>query len=107
MSGAPKGRHARAGAAPSGLRHDGSARSGPRAGALGYSLIAPSGRKRTRPLLRREDQKSRSIPRPAGTYLRRPEVKRSFLDSVLRGAEALAARDPVGTLPDPDLLRRF
>jgi RNA polymerase sigma factor (sigma-70 family) len=34
-------------------------------------------------------------------------VKRSFLDSVLRGAEALAARDPVGTLPDPDLLRRF
>lgn len=34
-------------------------------------------------------------------------MKRSFLDSVLRGAEALAARDPVGTLPDPDLLRRF
>jgi RNA polymerase sigma factor (sigma-70 family) len=25
----------------------------------------------------------------------------------LRGAEALAARDPVGTLPDPELLRRF
>src|SRR5262245_31254249 len=34
-------------------------------------------------------------------------MRRSFLDSVLRGAEALAARDPVGTLPDPDLLRRF
>ena len=34
-------------------------------------------------------------------------MKRSFLDTVLRGAEALAARDPVGTLPDPDLLRRF
>jgi RNA polymerase sigma factor (sigma-70 family) len=31
----------------------------------------------------------------------------TFLDSVLRGAEALAARDAVGTLPDPDLLRRF
>ena len=30
----------------------------------------------------------------------------SFLDSVLRGAEALAARDPVGTLPDAELLRR-
>jgi RNA polymerase sigma factor (sigma-70 family) len=30
-----------------------------------------------------------------------------FLESVLRGAEALAARDPVGTLPDPELLRRF
>src|SRR5262245_49086951 len=34
-------------------------------------------------------------------------MRRSFLDSVLRGAEALAARDPVGTLPDPELLRRF
>jgi RNA polymerase sigma factor (sigma-70 family) len=34
-------------------------------------------------------------------------LKRSFLDSVLRGAEALAARDGVGTLPDPDLVRRF
>ena len=34
-------------------------------------------------------------------------MKRSFLDSVLRGAEALAARDSVGTLPDPDLVRRF
>ena len=34
-------------------------------------------------------------------------MKRSFLDTVLRGAEALAARDPVGTLPDPELLRRF
>jgi hypothetical protein len=32
-------------------------------------------------------------------------MKRSFLDSVLRGAEALAARDPVGALADPDLLR--
>ena len=31
----------------------------------------------------------------------------SFLDSVLRGAEALAARDPMGTMPDPDLLHRF
>src|SRR6476661_4553479 len=31
----------------------------------------------------------------------------TFLDSVLRGAEALAARDGVGTLPDPDLVRRF
>ena len=29
-------------------------------------------------------------------------MRRSFLDSVLRGAEALAARDGVGTLPDPD-----
>src|SRR5262245_36295856 len=47
------------------------------------------------------------VRRPAGTYRRRPRVKRSFLDSVLRGAEALAARDPVGTLPDPDLVRRF
>ena len=52
-------------------------------------------------------EKIRSIPPPAGTYRRRPELKRSFLDSVLRGAEALAARDAVGTLPDPDLLRRF
>jgi RNA polymerase sigma factor (sigma-70 family) len=34
-------------------------------------------------------------------------LKRSFLDTVLRGAEALAARDGVGTLPDPDLVRRF
>jgi RNA polymerase sigma factor (sigma-70 family) len=34
-------------------------------------------------------------------------MKRSFLDSVLRGAEALAAREVVGTLPDPDLVRRF
>src|SRR5688572_19124816 len=31
----------------------------------------------------------------------------TFLDSVLRGAESLAARDAVGTLPDPDLVRRF
>jgi RNA polymerase sigma factor (sigma-70 family) len=31
----------------------------------------------------------------------------AFLDQVLRGAEALAARDPVGTLPDAELLRRF
>src|SRR5262245_58519042 len=31
----------------------------------------------------------------------------TFLDCVLRGAEALAARDGVGTLADPDLLRRF
>jgi RNA polymerase sigma factor (sigma-70 family) len=31
----------------------------------------------------------------------------SFLDSVLRGAEALAARDGVGNLPDPALVRRF
>lgn len=31
----------------------------------------------------------------------------AFLDHVLRGAQALAARDPVGTLPDADLLRRF
>src|SRR4051794_17267575 len=30
----------------------------------------------------------------------------TFLDGVLRGAEALAARDPVGMLPDADLLRR-
>src|SRR5207344_2472403 len=28
-------------------------------------------------------------------------------DLVLRGAEALAARDPVGTLPDRELLLRF
>src|SRR3954469_15471801 len=34
-------------------------------------------------------------------------MKRTFLDSVLRGAEALAARDPVGTLPDSELLNRF
>src|SRR6478609_10600494 len=34
-------------------------------------------------------------------------MRRSFLDSVLRGAEALAARDGVGTLPDPVLLKRF
>jgi RNA polymerase sigma factor (sigma-70 family) len=34
-------------------------------------------------------------------------MKRSFLDSVLRGAEALAARDPVGTLTDRALLARF
>ena len=27
-------------------------------------------------------------------------MKRSFLSSVLRGAEALAARDPAGTLPE-------
>jgi RNA polymerase sigma factor (sigma-70 family) len=31
----------------------------------------------------------------------------TFLDSVLRGAEALAARDAVGTLADLDLVRRF
>src|SRR5829696_6609589 len=31
----------------------------------------------------------------------------TFLDSVLRGAEALAARDAVGALADPDLVRRF
>ncbi len=31
----------------------------------------------------------------------------AFLDQVLRGAEALAARDPVATLSDTDLLRRF
>ena len=31
----------------------------------------------------------------------------AFLEHVLRGAEALAARDPVGTLPDAELLRRF
>src|SRR5262245_3552840 len=31
----------------------------------------------------------------------------SFLDVVLRGAEALAARDGVASLADPDLLRRF
>jgi RNA polymerase sigma factor (sigma-70 family) len=31
----------------------------------------------------------------------------TFIDSVLRGAEALAARDAVGTLADPDLVRRF
>jgi RNA polymerase sigma factor (sigma-70 family) len=31
----------------------------------------------------------------------------AFLDQVLRGAEALAVRDPVGTLPDAELLRRF
>ena len=31
----------------------------------------------------------------------------SFLENVLRGAEALAARDPVGLLPDADLLKRF
>ena len=31
----------------------------------------------------------------------------AFLEHVLRGAEALAARDPVGSLPDADLLRRF
>lgn len=31
----------------------------------------------------------------------------SFLDCVLRGAEALAARDPVGTLPDAGLLKRY
>jgi RNA polymerase sigma factor (sigma-70 family) len=31
----------------------------------------------------------------------------AFLDQVLRGAEALAARDPVATLSDADLLRRF
>src|SRR5215208_5254241 len=30
-----------------------------------------------------------------------------FLEHVLRGAEALAARDSVGTLPDAELLRRF
>ncbi|HEX3148258.1 MAG TPA: sigma-70 family RNA polymerase sigma factor [Gemmataceae bacterium] len=34
-------------------------------------------------------------------------MKRSFLESVLRGAEALAARDPVGTLPDRELVMRF
>jgi len=31
----------------------------------------------------------------------------SFLENVLRGAEALAARDPVGLLPDAELLKRF
>jgi len=31
----------------------------------------------------------------------------SFLENVLRGAEALAARDPVGLLPDAGLLKRF
>jgi RNA polymerase sigma factor (sigma-70 family) len=31
----------------------------------------------------------------------------TFLDCVLRGAEALAGRDGVGALADPDLLRRF
>jgi RNA polymerase sigma factor (sigma-70 family) len=34
-------------------------------------------------------------------------MRTSFLDSVLRGAEALAGRNGVGTLADPDLLRRF
>src|SRR5437762_599798 len=34
-------------------------------------------------------------------------MTQTFLDCVLRGAEALAARDGVGTLADPDLLRRF
>ena len=34
-------------------------------------------------------------------------MRRSFLDSVLKGAEALAARDGVGTLPDPELFKRF
>ncbi|HJZ93529.1 MAG TPA: sigma-70 family RNA polymerase sigma factor, partial [Gemmataceae bacterium] len=34
-------------------------------------------------------------------------MRTSFLDSVLRGAEALAGRNGVGTLADPDLLRQF
>lgn len=34
-------------------------------------------------------------------------MRRSFLDSVLRGAEALAARDGVGTVPDTELVGRF
>jgi RNA polymerase sigma factor (sigma-70 family) len=34
-------------------------------------------------------------------------MRRSFLDNVLKGAEALAARDGVGTLPDPELVKRF
>ena len=46
--------------------------------------------------------------RPAGTNRCGPDDDMTaFLNHVLRGAEALAARDAGGALPDADLLRRF